>query len=506
MQTSPSPRGFPFRSYPKGWFVVALSEDVAPGEVVRLHYFGRDLVLYRGTSGQAFVTEAYCPHLGAHLGHGGTVQGDTLRCPFHGWKFEGDGRCAEVPYSDKIPPKARLDAFPVREMEGAVHVYFDPHGGAPPALETRDWEGWTKGRTIVWRNLKTHAQEVFENTVDTAHIGPIHDGRDARIVGKPAFDGATLRIDIAFLAPGDIVGMPDQINDVRLHVTMCGLGWVLVETRVENANVDARQRLYVTPVDEETVDIRGIVHVREGDDAAFTDELARLFYQAFVDDFAKDFPIWENKRYVPRPLLAKGDGPIGLYRRWCTQFYEPSAGDSSSVGLLQEERDIAPRFSLDGLRRRLSDAALALVALRRKTPTATASRPTVDAPPVASTPSSRASESAAPRVASVTEYFDTLGARFVPSAAAGLDAVFQWEISGDGGGVFHARVANGALSVAEGPHSAPTVSLVVDAPDYVRIVNGEMDGVRAFATGRAKIKGSVSAAMKMRSLFPARTA
>ncbi len=109
-------------------------------------------------------------------------------------------------------------------------------------------------------------------------------------------------------------------------------------------------------------------------------------------------------------------------------------------------------------------------------------------------------------VRSAEEYFETLERRFVPGAASGVDAVFQWELGGEGGGVFHAHVRDGRLEVQRGAHAQPTVSLVLPAADYVRVVNGELDGTRAFTVGGGKVKGSIAAAMKMRSLFPARGA
>ena len=78
-------RRFPF-PVPNGWFVVAQADDLAPGEVRALYFFARDLVLYRGDDGEPHVVDAHCPHLGAHLGVGGKVEGECLRCPFHGWR------------------------------------------------------------------------------------------------------------------------------------------------------------------------------------------------------------------------------------------------------------------------------------------------------------------------------------------------------------------------------------------------------------------------------------
>ncbi len=75
-------------------------------------YLGRDLVLFRGDDGTARVFDAHCPHLGAHLGVGGRVCGDGIACPFHGWRFDGEGQLVEVPGLDR-PPRAAARAWPV---------------------------------------------------------------------------------------------------------------------------------------------------------------------------------------------------------------------------------------------------------------------------------------------------------------------------------------------------------------------------------------------------------
>ena len=124
---------FPFPSFPRGWYVVAFSPDVERGAVKTVHYFDRDIVLFRGESGAITAVDRVCPHLGAHLG-GGKVEGDCLRCPFHAWKFDGTGQCVEVPYAPKIPPRAHLETWHTREQNGAIFVHFDPTG-APPTWE-----------------------------------------------------------------------------------------------------------------------------------------------------------------------------------------------------------------------------------------------------------------------------------------------------------------------------------------------------------------------------------
>ena len=93
---------------PYGWYCLGYSAELPPGEVKPLHYFGENLVLFRTESGVPAVLDAYCPHLGAHLGHGGKVQQESVACPFHGWRFNPAGECVEVPYAKKNAPQGRL--------------------------------------------------------------------------------------------------------------------------------------------------------------------------------------------------------------------------------------------------------------------------------------------------------------------------------------------------------------------------------------------------------------
>lgn len=82
---------------------------------------GKNLAVFRGESGEVHVFDAYCPHMGANLGVGGTVlPGDCLQCPFHGWIFDGKtGRCVKIPYSNgKIPESAKVKKWISKEING----------------------------------------------------------------------------------------------------------------------------------------------------------------------------------------------------------------------------------------------------------------------------------------------------------------------------------------------------------------------------------------------------
>ena len=95
-------RGLP--EFPAGWFAVGFSHELARGQMLSRQCMGQQVVLFRTQSGVACAVDAYCPHLGAHFGHGGTVLGEVIRCPFHGFCFDQRGVCVATGYGAKPPP------------------------------------------------------------------------------------------------------------------------------------------------------------------------------------------------------------------------------------------------------------------------------------------------------------------------------------------------------------------------------------------------------------------
>jgi len=101
----------------------------------------------------------------------------------------------------------------------------------------------------------------------------------------------------------------------------------------------------------------------------------------------------------------------------------------------------------------------------------------------------------------VKEIFDAMPSRFNKDAAAGMNAVYQFDITGEGGGKYYAAIENGELSVAEGEHESPNITLTMAAQDYLDMIAGTLNGQMAFMTGKLKIKGDMSLAMKLNTLF-----
>jgi phenylpropionate dioxygenase-like ring-hydroxylating dioxygenase large terminal subunit/putative sterol carrier protein len=494
------PSRFPFPSHPRGWFVIGFSSDVAAGEVKTVRYFGQDIVLFRSETGVLSAVDKTCPHVGAHLG-GGRVQGECLRCPFHDWAFDAAGRCVDIPYSTKIPPRAAVRTWPLREQNGVILVYHCPLGAPPrwePPVLPEEQEGWMPGRTIRWE-IRSHPQEIGENTVDCTHLMPVHHAHSAEVREVEQQDHF-MRVLLRIVATGTVIDMPDEVNEVDLAVTLHGLGILVATTHVLTAGLYTRQRIYPTPVDEERVAIFAVNSVRAMPDPEYSREIDEIFYHAFITDFPRDFPIWENKAYLDKPLLAAGDGPIGRYRKWARQFYEaPSARIETPAAAPQVDDTLAGRVA--GGLRRLSVLVAGLGNKPAPAPPAADDEP---APGNGARPARSAAPAspAGPAFRSVDAYFETLERRFDPGAAGDLEAVFQWVLTGERGRAHFVEIKGGQARASEGKHPSPTVAIEMTSDDYLSLINGELSGPLAFSTGRGRLRGPVRVAMKMQRLFP----
>ena len=241
---------YPF-PIPSGWFRVGFSEELSPGDVKPVRYFGEELVLVAAESGAIRLFGAYCPHLGAHLGHGGRVAGETLRCPFHAWRFGMDGACVEVPYAQKIPPRARLRSYSTEVRNGIVWAWHHPEGEAPgwevPEVPELGDGAWSAPVHHQWQ-IRTRNQEIAENTSDPAHFGAVH-GFGESPVPEITFDGPRYRsVTLSRVARGD-----GEVSTSRLEVTWHGLGVGIVRSSGDFELLVVGTN---TPVDETTIDAR----------------------------------------------------------------------------------------------------------------------------------------------------------------------------------------------------------------------------------------------------------
>lgn len=315
--------------YPTGWYVVSLSRELKVGDIKPMTFMGEDTILYRTELGQANLMGAYCPHLGAHMGHGGVISGENVRCPFHSFEFNTKGRCVMIPYESRIPPKAIASVYPVQEKNGFVLSYYDNSGNAPkwevPELDDEDWTDLIFTQWI----MRGHPQETTENSVDIGHFTETHGYNSVGILKPLVMEGAYLTTSYTMCRP--TLGRNIRSNfEIHVH----GLGYSQVDVEVPELGLKFRLFVLATPLSDEQICLRlalsaykkvdvGVIHpsLKFMPKRAILKAVARSTFSGFKHDVEQDIPIWEHKRYIQPPILAEGDGPVGRYRHWVKQFY-----------------------------------------------------------------------------------------------------------------------------------------------------------------------------------------
>jgi phenylpropionate dioxygenase-like ring-hydroxylating dioxygenase large terminal subunit len=156
------------------WYPIAYSTELTT-EPLAFTVFATSYVAWRGADGAVAAAIDECPHRAARLSQG-WVEGDCLVCPYHGWKFDGQGRCVEIPSAEPdlpIPPRARLGSVHAGERYGLVWVCVDePRAGIPDLLEA-DTPGFTLIHEMmeVW---KASAPRIVDNALDVSHVAWVH--------------------------------------------------------------------------------------------------------------------------------------------------------------------------------------------------------------------------------------------------------------------------------------------------------------------------------------------
>lgn len=297
----------------------------------------QEIVIWRTASGRVCAADAYCPHLGAHLGVGGKVEGETLRCPFHAFRFDCDGACVATGYNTTPPRDATLQMWPAMERNGLVLVWFHPDRAAPsfdiPELPSDGWGAWEFRRF----ELDGHPQETTENSVDIGHLSVIHGYDGVEQLRPLRVEGARLNANYAMLRDAGFFGRGGKMR-AEFEINAFGLGYSMVEVEIAKFGLQTRQAVMCSPIEPGRAHLLIAMALRLPQDRTKINPFLGLLPQraaefvaskaairAFAHDVNQDFDIWQNKVYVQRPVLASGDGPVVRYRQWARQFYVQGA-------------------------------------------------------------------------------------------------------------------------------------------------------------------------------------
>jgi nitrite reductase/ring-hydroxylating ferredoxin subunit len=318
-----------------GWYFALPSRALKPGAVTALQLCGQELVLFRTAAGTVAALDAYCPHMGTHLGRGRVV-GEHVRCFFHHWEFGVDGACAKVPCQPEIPARAKLRAYTVREKFGAIWVY----PGSAPAAELADFPDLPATEALdvefgASYERSCHHHVTMINGLDPQHLKTVHaldiemaveiaeasrGGLiDITLTGK--IGAGNLRESLARFLFGETYSYSmryDHGNNGLLtlmkDVAFRGRRWPSLHMIFAYRPVE-KGRTLVQPI--------YLTRRRRGIPGRLLSRfLLWLTKRAFFALQGEDGAVYENMRFYPGNLLPI-DGPVGQYIQYVNKL-EPS--------------------------------------------------------------------------------------------------------------------------------------------------------------------------------------
>jgi 3-ketosteroid 9alpha-monooxygenase subunit A len=276
-------------------------------------------VVFADSHGDVKILDGYCRHMGGDLTQG-TIKGDEVACPFHDWRWGGDGRCKLVPYAKRTPRLARTRSWKTDVRGGLLFVWHD-HEGNPPQPEVRipeipeaasdDWTDWR------WNSLLiegSNCRDIIDNVTDMAQFFYIHFGFPTYF--KNVFEG---HIASQYLHN---VGRPD-VNDIgttygEAHLdseaSYFGPSFMINWLHNNYGGYQAESILinchYPVTQDSFVLQWGVIVEKFKGLDEAMTEKLSKAFSEGVSKGFLQDVEIWKHKTRIDNPLLVEEDGGL----------------------------------------------------------------------------------------------------------------------------------------------------------------------------------------------------
>jgi phenylpropionate dioxygenase-like ring-hydroxylating dioxygenase large terminal subunit len=337
------------------WYPVGLSDEIGNETPYRTQILCVDLVAFRDQDGNPHVLSDTCIHRGGALGMG-KIQGDRVQCPYHGWQFDGEGKCVKIPSMEgkKIPGRAKVDSYPVDERYGIVFAFLGdlPEAERPPLhlVEEYNQEGWQFSGPLVFE-LEAYYERSIENGLDPVHNEFVHPAQ-----GAPRLDEKRLTIETAewgakFIAQfgeltdkeghDQVVDRPEGDTDLSAGSWHTGPNALITAIHIPGNN-SFIQYFYEAPLSKGRTRIF-FVNMRNNTlDSSMDDMMNKSFMKIAGEDVLIIENLWPKRTpdSLTKELMTPGDAAVVKFREFLKQW-DDNGWRIDMKQMAEDEGDVA---------------------------------------------------------------------------------------------------------------------------------------------------------------------
>ena len=346
------------------WYPICTTEALNEENPQRVELLGVRLVAFRDDAGAAHVLSDTCVHRGGSLGKGKVVD-NCVQCPYHGWQFNGEGKCVNIPSMEgkKVPGRAKVDSYPVDERYGIVFAFLGdlPEAERPPLhlVEEYDQEGWQFSGPLVFE-LDGYYERSIENGLDPVHNEFVHPAQ-----GAPRLDEDRLTIETSewgakFIAQfgeltdkdshDQVVDRPEGDSDLSAGSWHTGPNALITAIHIPGNN-SFIQYFYEAPVSKTRTRIFFVNERNNTLDPSMDDMMNKSFMKIAGEDQAVIENLWPKRTpdTLTKELMTPGDAAVVKFREFLKQW-ETNGWRIDMARLAEDEGDVAYAIPCPGRR------------------------------------------------------------------------------------------------------------------------------------------------------------
>ncbi len=346
------------------WYPAVTGAELTADKPIRVQMLGHWLVLFRDSAGVARCLADTCVHRGGALGLGRIRRGH-VECPYHGWQFDGEGRCQAIPSlgpEARIPPRAKVDSYPVQEKYGLVFAFLGdlPEAQRPPLMPIPEYEtpGW-RANLIIF-DIHCNYERSIENGLDPGHNEFVHPSQgfegeraDYRVPELEIEDQQWGSGFMSVFRGRERANLPTRTAmrtdaEGRFDPDVSAGTWhhgpAQMVTKIHMARTNwMHQYMFECPVDEDRVKVY-LVNMRN---CLLDEEKDAKVVERCLVVANQDIAVLEKMQPVTTPrsatleILMPADGPIARYRQWLRGWTDRGWRlDIAGIRSARAERDV----------------------------------------------------------------------------------------------------------------------------------------------------------------------